>query len=308
MKQKEKELLQLLVRHQGEYISSKYLAQTLSLSDRTVREYIKRLKVHTVGNGATIYAKAGVGYQFSVTQRVAFEQFYAPIDLLLTKDECESATSSERAERIAYILNKLLIEDETVEIEVMAEEMYLSRSSVSKILADIRRIIIPYELILQRMSFGGYCIVGTERHKRHLIMDYFYSQLPVTMIQQYIEPQLLFQDIRFEELTIIVLDECREGNLRLSDIIIQNLVLHLALSIKRIHAHLEMKELEEGVKERACEYEVAARIMRRVERVLSLRVPQAEIAYLALHLMAKSNNDHPLMDGRLACEDRKSVV
>ena len=41
MKQTEKELLRQLIDHQGEYLTSQYLASELLLSDRTIRNYLK---------------------------------------------------------------------------------------------------------------------------------------------------------------------------------------------------------------------------------------------------------------------------
>ena len=44
----------------------------------------------------------------------------------------------------------------------------------------------------------------------------------------------LLEGISVEEIVIIVLDECRESQLKLSDFIVYNLVLHIGLAIKRI--------------------------------------------------------------------------
>lgn len=45
MKQKEKALLNRLIDHKNEFVTSKDLASELSLSDRTVRNYLQDLKV-----------------------------------------------------------------------------------------------------------------------------------------------------------------------------------------------------------------------------------------------------------------------
>lgn len=48
-------------------------------------------------------------------------------------------------------------------------------------------------------------------------------------MKEYLGQSRFFPDISFEELVIIILDETREAKLKVSDFIIQNLTLHLAL-------------------------------------------------------------------------------
>ena len=48
-------------------------------------------------------------------------------------------------------------------------------------------------------------------------------------------------------MTIIVLDKCREAKLRLSDFVIQNLVIHIALSIRRIAEGFKIAKLNEKI-------------------------------------------------------------
>lgn len=42
--------------------------------------------------------------------------------------------------------------------------------------------------------------------------------------------------IKFADITIIVLDECRDAKLKLSDFVMHNLVLHIALMVQRIRS------------------------------------------------------------------------
>src|SRR5699024_4513455 len=53
-------------------------------------------------------------------------------------------------------------------------------------------------------------------------------------INKYFQDTPLLQQINMEELAIIVVDETRESKVYLSDYILQNLVLHLGLMIRRL--------------------------------------------------------------------------
>ncbi|MCQ4974472.1 hypothetical protein NE662_09585, partial [Bifidobacterium pseudocatenulatum] len=75
------------------------------------------------------------------------------------------------------------------------------------------------------------------------IMDYFYSGHFLKNIHQYIGDDFFKLPISFEELTIIVLDECRSKYLKLSDFVIQNLIVHIALAISRVKDGFQISEL-----------------------------------------------------------------
>ena len=57
---------------------------------------------------------------------------------------------------------------------------------------------------------------------------YFFRDNFFQSLHNYINIEVPGRQISLEELTIIVLDECREGHLKLSDFVIQNLVIHIA--------------------------------------------------------------------------------
>ena len=110
--------------------------------------------------------------------------------------------------------------------------MYVSRSTLSSDFKKIRQKFKPYHLKIESKANKGVYVTGLERDKRRFIMDYFISSGFMDMMHSYVDNELLNQRISFEELTIIVLDECREGGLKLSDFVIQNLVIHIALAIR----------------------------------------------------------------------------
>lgn len=77
----------------------------------------------------------------------------------------------------------------------------------------------------------------------------------------------------------------------------------MALGIKRLREGFEIKELgiEQEVSKRV-EYQVAQRIVQRIEVIAGVSFPEEEIAYLTLHLMAKSNHKENQNDQELSKE------
>ncbi len=290
MKQKEKLLLRYLIDHKKEYVTSQRLASELLLSDRTIRNYLQRIKELVEKNGGKIIAKPGYGYQLHILQRLTF-------DLFLSRQEIvpgyarEPQGFYESEDRQKYILNQLLLEDDILFMDDLAEELYISRSSLTKDMQEIKERLIPYSLKIVSKHGQGTWIEGEERNRRHFIMDTFFGNHYGNSLKEYLGQSRFFPDISFEELVIIILDETREAKLKVSDFIIQNLTLHLALGIKRLREGFEIKELgiEQEVYKRV-EYQVAQRIVQRIEVIAGVSFPEEEIAYLTLHLMAKSNH------------------
>ena len=91
IKHKQRELISLLVRSKNEYKSSQELATELSLSDRTVRTYLKDLKTLIERNGGNIVSKQGYGFQLEILDRTSFNLFLIEHHLLdknLEQSQC----------------------------------------------------------------------------------------------------------------------------------------------------------------------------------------------------------------------------
>lgn len=289
MNQKEQNIIKYLLENQSNYITSQELAEEFSLSDRTIRTYINKLKPTVIDHGAMIHSKTGHGYQLEIKQRGTFDLFLKQqkVGSILRGDRLQVMEIEDRQN---YILNKLLLEDAILTFEGLSERLFISQSSVTKDVNEIRDRLKDYHLIIQTKSGTGFWVEGLEQEKRHFIMDNFFGKNYRNPLKEHISNSDLFTDITFEELTIIILDESREERLKLSDVIIQNLVLHLSLAIKRIKEGFELTNSGINIDEtNQKEYKVATKIMRRVEANLDIQFPKEEIGYLTLHLMAKSN-------------------
>ncbi|MDD6770902.1 BglG family transcription antiterminator [Inconstantimicrobium porci] len=283
---KERTIMNFFVGHQGELLTSKDIAENLKLSDRTVRSYIKRLQVILQNNGADIIAKTGCGYRLFINNEPDFNTFLKEnTDDSLKKNETVLEGSKDRQ---YHILNKLLFEDAYVLFDDLCDELYVSRSTLSNDFSEIRKLLEPYNLSVESKVKKGVYIKGDEHQKRHFIMDYFFSNNFSVSINKYVGDTLFLDGISFEEITIIVLDECREAGLRLSDYIIQNLVLHIALLIKRIKSGFSLSKIEiDKSVECSRELEVAGNILKRIIQSGNIEIPEEEAYYIALHLKVK---------------------
>lgn len=284
---KEELILKFFLKNKEKIITSMEVSEELKVSDRTIRNYIKILQQILIKNGAEIIAKQGKGYTLNVTNEFEFNTFLQKNSINSMKKKNLNLDDSK--DRKYYILNKLLFEDDYILFDDLCDELYVSRSTLSNNFAEIRKILKPYNLeVISKVKKGVY-VQGNERDKRHFIMDYFFGNSFSISINKYVGNTLFLNEISFEEITMIVLEECRGAGLKLSDYIIQNLVLHIALAIKRIRDGFKLSTIEvdksmEGQKE----FDVAKNILRRISASSEVEFPNEEAYYIALHLKVKS--------------------
>ncbi|MGT2666588.1 BglG family transcription antiterminator [Streptococcus rifensis] len=297
---KEKTLVQHLLKHREDYTTSMELGELLSCSDRTIRTYIRNISQELADvAGVELVSKQGQGYQLRVQDEETFKQ--------LTKEfgQAEVAFSSLETtdinDRHSYILNKLLLEQKKLFFDDLAEELFVSRSTLSSDFKKIRKDLAPYHLKIESRANKGVYVEGEEQQIRRFIMDYFFSSGFFQTLYQYVDEELVYGKINFEALTVIVLDECREAKLKLSDFVIQNLVVHLALAIRRLAEGFQISAIDEAIGDQYVkEFEVARKIMDRISLATKLHFPEEEVAYIALHLISKgkieNGSSHDLDD------------
>lgn len=288
LSKKETQILKMLYENQPDYLTSQEIAVGLGVSDRTARKYLHlledTLKEKVLG---TIEAKQGYGYRLAVENQDSFQVFYLQ-EIKTQHCSKDKGAIHEAQDRQYYILNQLFFEQKAVYVDNLAEELYVSRSTVSNDLVEVKKLLKPYEIELSSKSNRGIFVVGNEKNIRHFMMNYFFLQRLQHNIYTFSAYTNLLNGISVEEIVIIVLDECREARLKLSDFIIFNIVLHIGLAIKRLQAGFEIEYSQMiQLPEDSVEYQTALRIVQRIAESMSVAFPHEEANYIALHLRNK---------------------
>lgn len=308
LSKKELAIITFLIHHKEQFVSSATLAEVIGMSDRTVRKYLKELISSLPEHGAHIISKQGRGYCLEIDHSMAFDIFWQ--ESVTSKKRLTDVTQVEESvDREDYVLHKFFFEDAVQAFEELCQELYISRTTLKHVLAGIKERIIPYQLELE-ITHQHIQIRGKEEDIRHFIMDYFF----VTSFDNTLSTMVgntFLEGINFADIMIIVLDECRDAKLKLSDFVMNNLVLHIALMVQRIRSGcpLELFSIPIAIRQ-SDEYQVALRILYRVEEVMGIRFPKEEANYIALHLKVKhsvgkhwqdDNTDEKLQDHLKAC-------
>ena len=283
---REKNILQFLIKHRERYVTSKELADYLSCSDRTVRNHLKSIDQTLNLQGVRLVSKQGQGYRLIFESQEAYQTFRLIYEL---EDDYNTKISMSKGDdRLAFILNKLLFEQVPILFDDLVEELYVSRSTLSNDFKKIRHMLVQYNLTIESRANKGVYVSGEERDKRRFIMSYFLENQFFKVLHTYVKSNFFDQNLPLEELAKIVLEECQEANLKLSDFVLQNLVVHIALAIGRIKSGFEISNLDSQMTENDIEHQVAKKILSRVSKVTNQEFPVQEVDYITLHLLAKS--------------------
>ncbi|EHJ56857.1 hypothetical protein HMPREF9318_02125 [Streptococcus urinalis FB127-CNA-2] len=281
--QKEILILQYLYQHKGDFVTSKELAKHLACSDRTVRTYIKSLLSSIEGSsGISILSKQGHGYQLTVNDQNDY------LSLIKADSDHFGTENIDINDRRNYIINKLIFEQDDIFFEDLVDTLYVSRSTLSADFKKIRQDFVKYNLSIESRANKGVYVKGAEHDKRHFIMDYYFSGHFLKNIHQYVGDDFFKLPISFEEITIIVLDECRNQSLKLSDFVIQNLIVHIALAISRVNKGFRISELKIDQSRFQKEISIARQILTRTKGITKTDFPNEEINYIAVHLISES--------------------
>ena len=293
MLKKEIKLLQTLYQNKAYFLTASEIANAIGMSERTVRTYIQQVNKVLSIYGAEIIAKRGIGFKLEVSQADKFEHYF---QTQITSNKLASPkTVIENREN--YLLTRLLLNDSSVLFDTLMSELFISRSTLSKVFRKLKERLLPYQLTIQSRARKGVYISGSERDKRRFIMAYFFGQHYVACIQEYLGDTQFFSGIQLEAITLIIIEECRQAQLKIQDFVIQNLVLHLALSINRLQKAISLSSNEIGhVSETALAYQVAQGIITRVEALQNIKFPRQEVAFLALHLVSNSPTPTPTQE------------
>ncbi|MEK3788186.1 BglG family transcription antiterminator [Paenibacillus sp. FSL K6-1230] len=274
-------LLHLLISEQ--IVSSEYLAKLLNVSSRTIRTDLKELSALLSTHGATIKSLKGAGYQLEIHDEQRFRH------LLKQLKENEAATpqqvSGSSESRHRFLIRKLLLTEEYFRLEDLADLLFVSRPTIQNDIREVRRILKNYGLTLENRPHYGVKIKGSETQLRYCMSDYIFSRTEIAPESTH-SPSIL-SDEEMDLIREVILERIEVNDIILSDIALNNLVIHIAIACKRIRDERyvsfypqEMKKIEAQK-----EFGVASEIVSSLERKMNHSFPFAEVAYIAVHLL-----------------------
>ncbi|MGT2666349.1 BglG family transcription antiterminator [Streptococcus rifensis] len=286
---REWQILKLLTQHQNFALKGEQLAQELAITTRTLRKSIVTLSEALQNSGARLDRKRGQGYQLILEDEYLFYQF------LQNEEELQEYSLDARRletpkDREHYILNRLFFEEVYLTVDQLSQELFVSRATVLACLNSLRQQLKQYGIQIVAKHNKGLTIEGTEEKQRRFLIGYFFPQAKEADFISQLEADNILEEISLEDLTVLVWQVCRQNDVKMSDYAIQNLVLHIALSFKRLKTNRRFQfDYSNPLEPDEHSYQVAREILTQLEERFAIVFPDAEARYISLHLMGKSH-------------------
>ncbi|MDF2821910.1 MAG: hypothetical protein K0R15_2358 [Clostridiales bacterium] len=269
-------LLSLL--SQDDFQTAEIFAKKLNTSTKTVRNLLKQLEDNLLDNGARIIAKSGYGYKLSINNLEKFSDF-------LSIDKSYLPNTSQ--ERVQYLLEYFLSSKEHIKTEDLCDMLCVSKKTLAVDLKEVERMLGKYNVSLERKPYYGMKVIGDEFHIRLCIAESTEIKMQRNIFAADDEIQKSLSKIADCVMESIALE-----NYQISDVALQNLIIHLHIAIKRIESSnyipLEISDFHKWVKED--EYQLAKKCTDKIGEIFHMEFPEQEIAYVAVHLAGKKSH------------------
>lgn len=161
-------LAQLFAIIQNEMLPQAELALRLMVSARTVRTDISVLNELLMHHGAQLVLLRKKGYQIEVTDTIRYQQ-------LLQETPSFRGIPRTSTGRVNYLLARFMVSPFSLKLEDLAEEWFVSRTTLQGDMAEVRAWFSRYPLIIETRPYYGMKLFGTEAAIRTSLTDLLYQ-------------------------------------------------------------------------------------------------------------------------------------
>ncbi|MDB2113597.1 BglG family transcription antiterminator [Clostridium paraputrificum] len=213
------------------YINSIELADMLGVSSRTVKRDLKEISEILKDNGAEVEA-TNQGYRLIINEDELFSQF---IDENISSS---AEVSGKKSDKVNGIL-ELLLSNLYINQDKIADELYISRSSINKVMMDVKNILSEYKITIQNKPHYGYILEGNEIDIRNCMVRFLTQRKEDNSIL--ISNRLVgFKEEDYYNLLEEIKNIFKDLKIRKNDIEINYITRYIVISIFRVKYNCEI--------------------------------------------------------------------
>lgn len=260
-------------------MSIKEISEKQNVTERTIRNDIKAINEELEHFNAELLKNKDGNYYLFVENVHTFNNFEKQELLNFEFD------FSEPRDRLIYISLRYLFSAKFIKSEDLLDEMFISRSSMQNDMKDVRELLAKYDLDFDVKPNYGLKIMGDERNIRNAI-SYLINKVNENKYYSTIDDfSLIFDKSILEKIYSIIVKNVKNSDVKLSDFALNNLVIHIAIAIKRIEINQYFeKNLKNDFSDTA-EFQIAKEIVADIEKEFDLSFPIDEVYYITMHLL-----------------------
>lgn len=269
LKSKHIELLKIML-HENNWVTAGFLARKMNVSVRSIKNYISEINQFE----CDIIESSHLGYHASNEKA----------HTLLGDNSMFFPQTPE--ERVYYIIKKLIISREEVNIYDLSDEIYVSYATIKSDLIKIKKKLNDFDIFL-KFSNDNLILEGTEKNKRKLMSAILYEEsndsfLNISAIQEAF-PQFDAAYIKDSIIRIF-----NKYHYFINDYSLSNLILHIAISLDRIlNNHTISVDTKNRIDIKHHDYELVLEVVHALEEGFHIKYNDTEKYELYLLLMSK---------------------
>lgn len=193
----------------------------------------------------------------------------------------------DQSSRISYIISRLLDSNDYLKSADLADEMYISRSQISNDIKLAKNMLSSYHLTLISKPYYGIKIIGKENDIRNYIIQ---EKLKILVCDEITHSFSSHEHI--DDINNIVIKILTHSHYIISDIALQNLILHIVTAVNRIKSghliHMDSLNISPVY---AHVIEISKNILEKCADIYNFEFNDDEIFFLALNLYGKREFD-----------------
>lgn len=264
------------------------LASTLAVSERTIRNYIRRASNE-------LDAVARIDNHRGQLTLVTFDQ--EGLRLIMGARRATAGVPETQEERVRYLLRNLLSRSTYVTLEDLSGELFISTRTLSDDLKMVERDLARFGLSLERRPRYGIRVGGSELARR----------VGLAALIGMESAGAAWPDVQaiMGRVHRCVGRVLARSGIQISSVAQRNLVIHISIALIRVNEGC-LAPLDSRTRERiqeSSEYATAEAIAGEIESEFHTQMPRDETAYIALHLAGRRSVSDALEGGAPVISD-----
>ncbi|HBG4407486.1 TPA: transcription antiterminator [Clostridioides difficile] len=268
MKTSKKELFLNFIKTQHDWIDSSTLANYLNVSTRSIRKYVNEIN----SNGAFILSSKK-GYKVNLNTNC--------------QTKIDSSENISPDNRLNLILKELIVNSNGINIFDLSEELFVSPATIEGDIVKANKFIGSYNLKIKQSKFL-LKLVGNESAKRKLMSSITFKETGSDFLSLF-DVQKIYQEYNLTKLKENIIYILKKYNLFINEYAINNILLHLMITIDRIkkNNYIDSVEVVNYI-DNNVDINIAKDISNFLESEYNITLTSAELYYLVFQLTNKT--------------------
>ncbi|HGM3508393.1 TPA: transcription antiterminator [Clostridioides difficile] len=269
MKTSKKELFLNFIKTQHDWIDSSTLANYLNVSTRSIRKY-----VNEINSTGEFILSSKKGYKVNLNNNC--------------QTKIDSSDNISPDNRLNLILKELIVNSNGINMFDLSEELFVSPSTIEGDIVKANKFIGSYNLKIKQSRFL-LKLVGNESAKRKLMSSIIFKETGSDFLSLF-DVQKIYQEYNLTKLKENIIYILKKYNLFINEYAINNILLHLMITIDRIkkNNYIESVEVVSYIDNNNIDINISRDISNFLESEYNITLTSAELYYLVFQLTNKT--------------------